>query len=402
VVLVAAAAAGVAAVPALVSRPDRLPSDLAAAATADGANPQTLTVDGVPAARTGSARISGAYTDPQDPTGLFVYAGTSARPGHCNDYAAVRVAAQDAEAVTLDADRYKPVDTPPANAACSLGGVPPYQHRLDLGVPLDGRRVVDAEGNDLRVLDTGALLVPTVLPDGYRLPGQLTVGYGGTDDAGNEVAVHTFPGPDRETQIEVYQGVADKVPGRDEPVSPSVVVDRPTVRGHSAVVTRTAGLQDLTCLRWRESAQYAVTVCSRGNPAPLGSAELRAAADSMRPAREVAAAPTPQATDTPAGNRWWLHTPPQPGDRTLDLKVHERACASGRSAEGRIRPVVQYRDDSIVVTITVPSAGGDQLCPGNPDTTFTLHLAEAVGDRAILDGRTAPPSRALTSRPGDL
>jgi hypothetical protein len=74
--------------------------------------------------------------------------------------------------------------------------------------------------------------------------------------------------------------------------------------------------------------------------------------------------------------------------------VHEQACASGQPAERRIRPVVNYEADRIVVTITVENAGGDQACPGNPDTPFTLVLDEPVGDRVIYDGRTSPPVTA--------
>lgn len=288
VALAAVAVTGVAVLPGLTSNPDRLPTGIAAEAVADGRGPQTVTVDGVEVRKVGSAKVTGAYTDPEDPSALFVSAGRAEKPGHCSDYAAVRVVEQDAETVTLEAATYKPTQQPPENFGCTLELPPPQQHRLDLGVPLDGRRLVDTNGNEFKVLDTGTLLVPTALPEEYRLPGTLTVGYSGTDDAGNDVAVHTFSGPDSRTQIEVYQGVANKVPGSDEPVHPSVVVDRPTVRGHSAVVTETAGLQDLTCLYWRESQNYAVMVCNRGYPPPLGSPELQAIADSMRPASDDA------------------------------------------------------------------------------------------------------------------
>jgi hypothetical protein len=287
VALAAVAVTGVAVVPGLIQNSDRHPSGVAAGAVADGRNPDTTTVMGVEVRKVGSADVTGAYTDPQDPSALFVYAGRAPKPGYCADYAAVRVAAQDAQTVTLDAARYEPATTPPPNLACTTTLPPPQQHRLNLGIPLDGRRVVDTDGHELKVLDTGTLLVPTALPDGYRGPGKLTVGYGSSDDAGNDVTVHTYAGPDSQTQLEVYQGVADKVPGRDEPVAPSVVVDRPTVRGHSAVVTETAGLQDLTCLRWRERQNYVVLVCSRGNPAPLDSSALQAVADSVRQARDA-------------------------------------------------------------------------------------------------------------------
>ena len=179
-----------------------------------------------------------------------------------------------------------PVAPLPSGHGCGLSLPPPAQHRVDLGVPLDGRRVFDTDGLALTVLDIGTLLVPTTLPEGYRLPGTLTVG-AGLPDSSNDVTLHTYAGPDRDTTIEIYQGRPDEVPGRDEPVYPSVVIDRPTVRGHRAVVTETAGFEDLTCLRWRESQDSTVDVCSRGAPAPLRSDELQAIAASMRPAHDV-------------------------------------------------------------------------------------------------------------------
>ncbi|MEX2288704.1 MAG: hypothetical protein WD794_00040 [Mycobacteriales bacterium] len=287
VVLAAAAAAGVVFVPSLMTDRDRLPADLAAGATADGPPPEDMTQDGLALRRTGPAPITGAYTDPEDPTAVLVYSGRAGTDPYCSDNAVVRVVAQDASTVTLDASAYKPKDPPPPNSGCSLALPPPKQHRLDLGVPLDGRRVVDADGDRLDVLDTGTLLQPTALPDGYRLPGKLTVGYGGTDDAGNDVTVHTYAGPDPQTQIEVYQGDPGKVPGSDEPTGPSVVVDRPTVRGHQGVVTETAGLDDLTCLRWRETDDNAVMICNRGYPPPLTSQQLQDIATSMRPTSEL-------------------------------------------------------------------------------------------------------------------
>jgi hypothetical protein len=119
--------------------------------------------------------------------------------------------------------------------------------------------------------------------------------------------------------------------------------------------------------------------------------------DAQPEARGAGASPTAvgavDTTGTPAGNRWWLRTDPERGDRSLDLWVHEQACASGRLATGRIRPVVDYADDSITVTITVAYAGGDQTCPGNPDTPYTLTLEQPVGSREVKDGGTTPPTR---------
>ncbi len=106
-------------------------------------------------------------------------------------------------------------------------------------------------------------------------------------DTSNEVTLHTYAGPDSGTQIELYQGRPDRVPGSDDPVPPAVVLDRAVVRGSPAVVTQTAGFDDLTCLQWRESPDHEVGLCSRGAPAPLSSGELQAVAASLRAARDA-------------------------------------------------------------------------------------------------------------------
>jgi hypothetical protein len=99
-------------------------------------------------------------------------------------------------------------------------------------------------------------------------------------------------------------------------------------------------------------------------------------------------------TETPAGNRWWVTMRPAASDTRVEMMVHEDACASGQPATGRIRPDVEYEADRIIVTVRVENAGGDQACPGNPDTPYTLELEEPVGDRVIYDGRSSPPTRA--------
>jgi len=60
---------------------------------------------------------------------------------------------------------------------------------------------------------------------------------------------------------------------------------------------------------------------------------------------------------------------------------------------------VAYNAEDITVTIVVTNAGGDQACPGNPDSPFTLKLSEPVGDRVIKDGRTSPPTQAKVTYP---
>lgn len=77
----------------------------------------------------------------------------------------------------------------------------------------------------------------------------------------------------------------------------------------------------------------------------------------------------------------------------LHLLVTERACAGGESAEGRVRVVSQrHTDDELQIAVGVEPRAGDQECPGNPETPFTLRLEEPLGDRTVSDATTYPTS----------
>jgi hypothetical protein len=90
----------------------------------------------------------------------------------------------------------------------------------------------------------------------------------------------------------------------------------------------------------------------------------------------------------PAGD-----APVDPAATEIAVAVYERACASGEPATGRIaEPDITYGDDEVVVTIRVIPRAGDQGCPGNPATAFTLQLDEPLGDRTLLDGGQDPPA----------
>ena len=93
---------------------------------------------------------------------------------------------------------------------------------------------------------------------------------------------------------------------------------------------------------------------------------------------------------------WWLppdQPKPGPGTRTLDALVMERACASGRPADGRIvGPDVVGVNSLVLVTFAVRSLGdGAQSCQGNPASRVTVDLGEPLGTRTLLDGGTLPP-----------
>jgi hypothetical protein len=90
---------------------------------------------------------------------------------------------------------------------------------------------------------------------------------------------------------------------------------------------------------------------------------------------------------------WQPDGPVDPVSTRLALLVNENECASGATATGRIKdPDVEYRAESVVITIRVEQRGGDQDCQGNPDTPFVLNLDEPVGNRQLLDGGRRPPA----------
>ena len=83
---------------------------------------------------------------------------------------------------------------------------------------------------------------------------------------------------------------------------------------------------------------------------------------------------------------------PSPADTSLELFVHERACASGQSAEGRIELVdLTITTDQVQMQVGVRPPDGDQDCQGNPPTPFTVDLGEPLGDREIVDASVEPP-----------
>lgn len=100
-----------------------------------------------------------------------------------------------------------------------------------------------------------------------------------------------------------------------------------------------------------------------------------------------------------------LAAEPSPDQTTIDLLVHEQACASGQSAEGRIELVeAEETDDQIRLRIAVRpyqpgGAATGVTCQGNPPTPFTVELTEPLGERQVLDASVVP-ARALTVHRG--
>lgn len=83
---------------------------------------------------------------------------------------------------------------------------------------------------------------------------------------------------------------------------------------------------------------------------------------------------------------------PDPSDTTLHLLVTERACASGRDADGRVE-VVEVNNFVSVVELVVavrPITDAVAFCPGNPPTPFEVELDYPLGERTIMDGAREP------------
>ena len=88
--------------------------------------------------------------------------------------------------------------------------------------------------------------------------------------------------------------------------------------------------------------------------------------------------------------------PPAPESTEIPILVNENECASGEPATGRIEEPVLFADERrVVASIFVRPVEGGAECPGNPDTPYTLRLAEPLGDRALFAGGTVPARRRL-------
>jgi hypothetical protein len=75
----------------------------------------------------------------------------------------------------------------------------------------------------------------------------------------------------------------------------------------------------------------------------------------------------------------------------IPLLVTEEVCASGRSAEGRIEVLeATLTDSELRLDIGVVPFAGDQECPGNPETPYTLVLDEPLGPRDVVDAKSQP------------
>jgi hypothetical protein len=81
-----------------------------------------------------------------------------------------------------------------------------------------------------------------------------------------------------------------------------------------------------------------------------------------------------------------------PQDTSFEGLVHEVACSSRRPIDDKLLPpVIDYDEHQIVVTLYLePLPSGEQECPGNSETLFTISLKEPIGSRALCDGYLPP------------
>lgn len=80
-----------------------------------------------------------------------------------------------------------------------------------------------------------------------------------------------------------------------------------------------------------------------------------------------------------------------PDDTRVPIEVHERECASGRSADGRVVVDVTYRTSTVAIDVRVHPFGGSQDCPSNPTTSFVVELDEPLGGRTVVGERWSAP-----------
>jgi hypothetical protein len=91
---------------------------------------------------------------------------------------------------------------------------------------------------------------------------------------------------------------------------------------------------------------------------------------------------------------------PAQDETALDLLVREQACASGRSAEGRIEVVeLEETAEQVRLRLMVERLDGDQSCQGNPATPLTVQLADPLGDREVLDSSVVPARPVAVGSP---
>lgn len=92
-----------------------------------------------------------------------------------------------------------------------------------------------------------------------------------------------------------------------------------------------------------------------------------------------------------------------PGTQVFDVMVLEFDCASGQTAEGRVKPpIIEWSSDTVTVTYRIRpielKEGEGVTCQGHPPTPQRLDLGMPLGDRRLLDGGPEPPREPVPCR----
>ncbi|MBB2923412.1 hypothetical protein [Cellulomonas cellasea] len=88
--------------------------------------------------------------------------------------------------------------------------------------------------------------------------------------------------------------------------------------------------------------------------------------------------------------------PADPASTRLHLLVQEDACASGGTAEGRVRLVELVEDGPTVDLAVVVDPLDTASCPAHPPTPFVVELSAPLGPRTVRDVGLVP-TRDLTT-----
>ena len=93
------------------------------------------------------------------------------------------------------------------------------------------------------------------------------------------------------------------------------------------------------------------------------------------------------------GDVEWRIDPEQPANplsAELHLLAIGHSCSSGQPMNDRLAtPQLFETRDAIYIALVAFRPTGDQTCPGNPEEAVTIALDQAIGDRSILNARTA-------------
>lgn len=83
---------------------------------------------------------------------------------------------------------------------------------------------------------------------------------------------------------------------------------------------------------------------------------------------------------------------PNPEDRTIHVLATETECASGREmGDALLGPQIIETDEAVLLAFAAISPVGPAECPGNPSTSVTIELSQALGQRTLYDGLYVPP-----------